>query len=266
MLELLTSNIRQNLCSEEVGVLYSGGIDSSIVLKILIDQIGINRIKPVTVGIRESYDIKNALDGAQELGINLNTCFLDLPLMNSTINKIFELNVVSELGKLTIAIPLFIGMNFLSQKNIRLVFLGQGADELFGGYKKYAEMYRESKEDIRKVMNNDLDSLITNQMNMEKQIANHFGISLVYPFLSPSVIDFAKSVPITEHIVGNEEQPIRKALLRKLVLNLEMSSRMSNQPKKALQYGSGTVKLLRKIAKDAGFSNLPLWFKQITKT
>ncbi|MHA1976130.1 MAG: asparagine synthase C-terminal domain-containing protein [Candidatus Hodarchaeales archaeon] len=267
LLEHLTTFISQNLSSEDVGVLYSGGIDSSIILRILIDKIGKNRIKPVTVGVKESYDIYNALDGAQELGINLDICYLDFSRINSAIDRIGKMNAVSDVGKLAIAIPLFLGLQFLNQNNIKLVFLGQGADELFGGYKKYADLHKESKDvEIKEMMKNDLASLLTNQMVMEKQIAKLHGITLMYPFLSPNVITFAQSVPISEHIVGNKDEPIRKALLRKLSVYLDFSSRMSNQPKKALQYGSGTVKLLRKIAKDAGYPNLPIWFQKISQT
>ncbi len=263
--DYLSDFINQNLSIEEVGILYSGGIDSSIIIKILIEEIGIKRIKPVTVGAKESHDVQNALNGARELGFELNVCLLDSSVVNSAIERIFEMNVVSDVGKLAIAIPLFVGLKFLSQKDVRVVFLGQGADELFGGYKKYAELYRESKEaEVSKMMHNDLLSLVTDQTIMEKQIARLVGITLVYPFLSPTVIKFAQSIPIRKHIIENKDQPIRKALLRKLAENLGLSPKIFNQPKKALQYGSGTVKLFRKIAKEAGYSNLPLWFENIS--
>ncbi|MHA1995302.1 MAG: asparagine synthase C-terminal domain-containing protein [Candidatus Hodarchaeales archaeon] len=267
LLNFLTDHIQQNLHSEEVGILYSGGIDSSIVLKILIDKIGSNKIKAVTVGMKKSYDVQNAMNGAKELGIKINIYLLDSFIINSAIDSIIRMNVVSEVGKLAIALPLYLGMRFLLQNNIKQVFLGQGADELFGGYQKYVDLYKDSKEgEIRNVMNSDLHSLVTNQQIMEKKIANNLGLTLVYPFLSPTLIKFAQSIPIKKHIIGNRGQPIRKALLRKLASDLNLSSNVSNQPKKALQYGSGTVKLLRKIAKDAGYPNLPLWFEHFYQT
>ncbi len=261
LLDHLTSIIRQNLCYENIGILYSGGLDSSIILRILIKEIGVNRIHPVTVGVKGSYDIENALKGARELNIDLNLCSLNNSVISNTIESLSKLNVVSEISKLLIAIPLFVGMRYLSLNGIKHVFLGQGADELFGGYKKYVELYRNSSEiKIRKMMDSDLLSLTTDQMVMEKRIGDYFGISLVYPFLSPDVIKYAKSIPIKEHIIGRRDHPIRKAILRALASNLDLSPIMASQPKKALQYGSGTLKLLRKIAKDAGYPNLPSWF------
>ncbi len=263
----LTAIILQNLNSENVGILYSGGIDSSILLKILIEEIGIDRIIPVTVGEKGSYDLNNALSGAKELGINLKTCFLEKSLIEITLDKILDLNVISEVNKLAIAIPLFIGMNFLSENKIKCVFLGQGADELFGGYKKYAELYKNSgKDSIRTLMDSDLASLMTNQLVMEKKIAKYLGLRSIYPFLSPDVIKYAQSTPIDHHIIYKEDDPIRKALLRKLAVDIGLPTRIADQPKKALQYGSGTVKLLRKITKDAGFPNLRMWFEETFHT
>jgi asparagine synthase (glutamine-hydrolysing) len=262
---LLTASILQNLNSDYIGILYSGGVDSSILLKILIDEIGVDRIIPVAVGEKGGYDIKNALNGAKELRLNLNACFLNKSKIDSTFNIIMDLNIVSEVEKLGIAIPLFIGMNFLSQNKLKCVFLGQGADELFGGYKKYTELYRASKRNsIQTMMESDLLSLINDQLPMEKEIANYFGLRSFYPFLSPEVIKYAQSVPIDQHIINKEGELIRKAILRKLAVNIGLSVRIANQPKKALQYGSGTVKLLRKLAKDAGFPNLPTWFEDVS--
>jgi len=264
LLDILTDFIKQNLHSEEVGVLYSGGIDSSIVLKILIREFGLDKVKVVTVGMKTSYDVQNALNGAKKLGIDLNICFLDSSIINSAINAVLEMNVVSELGKLVIALPLYLGMEYLLNNNIEQIFLGQGADELFGGYKKYEDLYKESNvEKIKNLMNSDLNFLMTNQQMMEKQIAKNLGLTLVYPFLSPKVIEFAQSIPVNRHIIGNREQPVRKALLRELASDINLSPSVFNQPKKALQYGSGTIKILRKIAKETGYSNLPLWFENI---
>ncbi|MHA2290359.1 MAG: DUF7411 family protein, partial [Promethearchaeota archaeon] len=124
LLDFLTDYIKQNSHSEEVGILYSGGIDSSIVLKILIQEIGSNRVKAVVVGMRKSYDIQNALNGAKELGIKLNICLLDSSVINLAIDNILEMNVVSEVGMLAIALPLYLGMRFLLQNDIKRVFLG----------------------------------------------------------------------------------------------------------------------------------------------
>ena len=86
----------------------------------------------------------------------------------------------------------------------------------------------------------------------------------IYPFLSPNVIDYAKDIPSSKHFLKtNNDTIIRKLELRKLAKMLNFSDKAINQPKKALQYGSGTVKMIRKIAREDGHRNLQEWFLEM---
>ena len=139
--------------------------------------------------------------------------------------------------------------------------MGQGADELFCGYKRYSLMYEEDRIDqIKTVMDEDLCSLMENQVKMEICLANNFGVSLVYPYLDPEIIEVAKSFPIKSQIISTQKGIIRKVLLRKLAKQLGLPDIITKQQKKAIQYGSGTVKSLRKLIKEQGYSNIHDWF------
>lgn len=252
-----------------VGLLYSGGLDSSIIANILKKNFDIRSIFLVTVGVEGSYDLVNASNGAHELKLPLYSCFLDLPIVKYAINRLIELNIVKNAGEILIAVPLFLGMRFLHQKfNTKIVYLGQGADELFGGYKKYSILASESDMlELEKTMENDLEKLINQQTIMEKQIAKHFEIELIYPFLFRELIEFARNIPVSDHIVlVNGNKPLRKAILRKLARALGLSENISSQPKKALQYGSGTKKLVKQISKKAGYSQLSNWFESLVQS
>ena len=74
----LTTSILQNLNFDTIGILYSGGVDSSILLKILIDEIGVERIIAVTVGEKGGYDISNALNGARRMIANATTAAIQV--------------------------------------------------------------------------------------------------------------------------------------------------------------------------------------------
>ena len=200
--------------------------------------------------------------------IPLSKCLLTPANIKNAINEITKQNLVSRVGELSIAVPLYMGLRFLSQEHsVQLVFLGMGADELCGGYKKYTSLYAESgKDQVKLQMGKDLDLLINHQMKMEKKIASKFGVSLFYPFLFPQVINYAQSIPVEDHIVYNSrEEPNRKAHLRKLAKDIGLSDNIAIQPKKAIQYGSGTIKILKRIAKEAGYSQLHSWFQSISE-
>jgi asparagine synthase (glutamine-hydrolysing) len=258
------SVIREHQTSKPVGLLFSGGLDSSIIAKIMLSVFSQSDIVAVSVGLSKSHDLLNASSRAKELGLKLEKCVLTEKLVLDVIQHIKEKKIVNNPGDLGIAIPLFVGMKTLANKfNVQTVFLGQGADENFAGYRKYVELYEMYGPDvIKKAMTNDLQQLQNKQKLMEERIARTFQIKLVYPFLDPQIVNFAFSQPITTHIVRTIQGDfIRKALLRTQAEKLGLSRKITTQPKKAMQYGSGTVKLLRKLAKSSGHKNISEWFK-----
>ncbi len=251
------------LTEERIGILFSGGLDSSIITKLILDEFTEKKIEIVAVGMKNSYDINNSIQRATELKFSLSCCYLDKDSVRSSIDFLISEKIVKKIGDLSIAVPLQQGMKFLNNSSApKMVVLGQGADELFGGYNRYSLLYNDSKiKDLEKSMELDLENLIKIQSSMEKKIASIYLMTAIYPFLSPTVIKYAKAIPVSKHLRKTKNGSIiRKHELRQLAMNLNLSESIANQPKKALQYGSGTVRILRKIARDDGCSNLREWF------
>ncbi len=264
ILKQLKNIVGEQLKQDSVGILYSGGLDSSVIAKILMTLLSPSSIIAVCVGLPDSYDQKNAINGATELGFKLQTRFLTMKLVSETIHSLKQMNIIHNPVDLTISIPIFLGLQTLADEfQIKTVFLGQGADELFGGYKKYAQLYEKyGKQAANKTMISDLQTLLDNQVPMEHRIAQFLDINTFYPFLDHRIIKYAQSHPVTTHIICTPQGDlIRKALLREMAKKLGLSESLTTQPKKAIQYGSGTVKLLRKYVKSRGYQNIPDWFQ-----
>ncbi|MEM4314526.1 MAG: asparagine synthase-related protein, partial [Thermoplasmata archaeon] len=84
--------------------------------------------------------------------------------------------------------------------------------------------------------------------------------SLHTPFISPETLKFSMEIPLEEKI-GDE----RKIVLRKLANRLNLPSSILNRKKVAMQYGTGVMNMLKKIAKDNGISVKDLADRELVK-
>jgi len=139
---LKTAVKRRNAISDvPVGVLLSGGLDSSLLVG-LLDEIGIQDIRTYSIG----FD-----DQPEEKGSEFEFSDAVVERFNTNHHKIHIPNVQT-LKRLPEAIaamaePMFgqdaIGFYLLSEqvaKDVKVVQSGQGADEVFGGYFWYDKM------------------------------------------------------------------------------------------------------------------------------
>ena len=225
---LLTNNI-PSLNVKKVGLLLSGGLDSSLVLSMVMDFYD---VVAYTVGSKGSKDIENAVEIAEKYGIkNHKIIYLDKTNVKNAMETLLRDYQNLSVDDLSFEIPYYIGISNVKEKH---VFTGQGSDELFGGYKKY--------EKNPELMEKDILRLITITLPREKDIAIKFNKILHMPFLSTEMIRFSLSLP-------NYEKE-KKAVVRKLGSKLGLPDEVITRKKIAMQYGSGTMKILRQIAKE----------------
>ena len=247
--ELLTSTISKNQTPPaELGVLYSGGLDSSVITALLIDCYS-EAFQLLVAGINTAKDILLARVGADALNLPLTLKMLTeaeveeaLPIILSILGYIDVLHV-------ELAIPLFFAARCANQFGITTLYTGQGADELFGGYAKYEKYFRESGEDaVLTEMKSDLKTLNTKTLPSMKAIVSHNNCQLVAPFCDKAIIEFAMSIPLSCKLVHDSGEVIRKQVLRLLAKDLGLPSEIVHARKRALQYGSGAHRILANLA------------------
>ena len=143
---LKTAVRRRNAISDvPVGVLLSGGLDSSLLVG-LLDEIGIEDIRTFTIGFDDQPEEKgNEYEFSDAVVKRFNTHHTKVHIPNEdTLIRLPE--AVANMSE-----PMFgqdaIGFYLLSEhvaKEVKVVQSGQGADEVFGGYFWYSKM-REAK-------------------------------------------------------------------------------------------------------------------------
>ena len=211
-----------------VSVLYSGGLDSSLVAH-LAKQVG--PVELVVIGTDGSKDPAAAEQGAR---------LLDLPIRKIVVGEedlaAAEQRFATDLealGEPHRSVALAFGIA-LSQRLRPRVLVGQGADELFYGYSHFRGLSHDAA--IRRARS-DWDSLEGTEWPRARRMAGRLGLDLRSPFLDPEVVRIAWTLDPPQ----GDEPP--KAALRTVAELLGVPDPLVRAAKRALQYGSGVHRM-----------------------
>ncbi|MEN4005959.1 MAG: asparagine synthase (glutamine-hydrolyzing) [Methanobacteriaceae archaeon] len=231
----------------KVGILFSGGIDSTLLAKIT-DDLGIETIL-YTVGHKDSIDIKVSKETAEAMNLQLKTRNIGvedvkkyLPLV---LDAIEEFNVM----KIGVGMPAYIASEMAHEDGLKVMLSGQGADELFGGYNRYLKLYEEKGELASEDLKEDILNLYHVNLQRDDAVTMANSIELRVPYLDLDIINTAVNIPVKYKISGKEDK-LRKCILREVGRELGVPAEIVNRPKKAAQYGSGIHKMLKKVLKE----------------
>jgi asparagine synthase (glutamine-hydrolysing) len=140
LLELYRAAVRRHLLSDvPVGILLSGGLDSGLLLALMNEQGG--PWPAYTIGYGETFEddeLADAAETASVLGARHVTVKLDQAEFERSLPRIVE--CLEE----PIAASSIVPMYFVSQRareDVKVALIGQGPDELFGGYKRHLGVY-----------------------------------------------------------------------------------------------------------------------------
>jgi asparagine synthase (glutamine-hydrolysing) len=136
LLELYQAAVKRHLLSDvPVGILLSGGLDSGLLLALMNEQGG--PWPAYTIGYGETFEddeLADAAETAKLLGGRHVTVKLDRAEFERSLPAVVE--CLEE----PIAASSIVPMYFVSQRareDVKVALIGQGPDELFGGYKRH---------------------------------------------------------------------------------------------------------------------------------
>jgi asparagine synthase (glutamine-hydrolysing) len=231
---------------KRAAVVYSGGIDSSLVA-FLAHQAGA-QVTTFTVGWPESPDVLFVNLVEQQLPFKsrvLKTTKKDLKAALPEVLKLLEKAVIDKnLMQVSLATGLFLVLREIKREGFRLVLSGQGADELFAGYFRALKI---PLPEINVSCKKELARLLKSDACREKVIADHFGLTIKYPFLDPGVVDLAFKIPAGLKLKKEKGELGRKYILRKLGERLGLPEVVFKRPKGAFQYSSRIQREIRKL-------------------
>lgn len=216
-------------------VLFSGGVDSGL---LAWELRGADGLSLFTVGVAGADDLASARATFPELGVP----WLGLELDDPDLAK-----VVDEVGPELDGVPgprrgIFAALAVAAATAPPgLLVCGQGADELFLGYAHYRglsarEAMARSTADLARLQEEDWPRTL--------RLAARWGRELVAPYLAPAFVRAASEVPVSERLPGI----LTKPYFRRWARHRGLPELLAERPKRAVQYGSGVDRWLRRRA------------------
>ena len=216
----------------ELALLFSGGVDSSLLAWELRERPG---LRLVTVGTPGSPDLTAAEASAEALGLRWSGAVVSEEQVRAMGGRIASES--RDLGRVSQSVLTALAIA-LEQAGTEAVLCGQGVDELFLGYAHFrglgpSEAEARSREDWRRLVEEDWPRT--------ERIAALLGRTIAAPYLHPEFVAAARSVPLDQRLPGSEA----KTYFRKWARHRGLPEELVRRPKRAMQYGSGIDRVLR---------------------
>jgi asparagine synthase (glutamine-hydrolysing) len=246
--KLLEESVKARLVGvKEVGVAFSGGLDSSIIAY-LASKCGV-KVDLIHVSLENEPETDAAIEASEKLNLPMQLHLFKESDVENTLPLVVDLIEEADPIKAAIGVPFYWTAQKTQEAGYKVLLAGQGADELFGGYQRYVtECCAEGAEKARKTMYDDVARIHESNLERDEKICINLDVELRLPFAGLDLVEFALGLPVDLKF-EQKQDTLRKLVLRKVALNLGLPDSIVEKPKKAVQYSTGINDAVKKIAK-----------------
>jgi asparagine synthase (glutamine-hydrolysing) len=235
-------HVAEKYLSDTVFLGFSGGLDSSILAHIA--ALAGRNVRGITVAMKGSLDYTWAQETAGILGIELE--ILE-PCDEELVNAVRLLS--SQLtGRRLMDLSIASIMLLAARRAGGVLVVGQGADELFGGYWRYERILLEHGiKKAAEMMSRDVERIGERNLERDELAAALAGSQLLAPYVARPIYEAALSIDPELKLRILDGRVVRKWILRRAAEILGVPGRVLERPKKAAQYSSGIQRRLGKL-------------------
>ena len=228
---------------ERLAVAFSGGVDSALVAS------GVDAPCYV-VGFPDSHDVRAAREAAAAMDRELRVVDLSHDDLVRAIPRIVAATGRTNPMDIGIALPLYLVAERVRADGFARLAVGQGADELFGGYAKVVDPADDPRVDADTVRGARRETVETLPQQLERDVRTlrAAGVEPVAPLLHDRVVRAA--LPLPGELLATPDE--RKVALRRAADGVVPAS-VASAEKKAVQYGSLVSRELDRLARQAGY-------------
>ena len=250
--ELLFKAIAKRLKhGKRVGILFSGGVDSTLIA-IICKHLNADFVcytAGVSWGETEAEDLVWARTSAKLHGFELEEAVVRFDEVEELIKEVLTMLEEPDVVKVGVALPLLAACR-LAADETRVVFSGLGSEELFAGYERHRTV---SLERLNDACLEGLLSMHERDLYRDYVVATSQNLELLLPFLDKQLVPFALGLPAAWKLYQSDSGVVNKYILRCVAIDVGVDKSVALRGKKAAQYGSGFDKALKKLAKRRGF-------------
>lgn len=242
--ETLEASVVKRLMSDvPVGAFLSGGLDSSIICALARKHLP--KLHTFSVGIEGSHDLEAARIVSRHLDTIHNEYILTEREVVEKLPEIIYYLESFDQDLVRSAFPCFF-TSMVAAEHVKVILTGEGADELFAGYRYYKGISDEM------LLHNELRRSVAALHNINLQRVDRMtmahSIEGRVPFLDLDMIKLGQRIPARYKLMG--EPPVEKWILRKAFEDL-LPMEIVWRDKEQFDEGSGSVDLLSEYLKAA---------------
>ncbi|MFB6084104.1 MAG: asparagine synthase C-terminal domain-containing protein [Halorientalis sp.] len=238
--------------SDSLAVAFSGGVDSAL-LAARLDA-------PLYVaGFPDSHDVEAARSAAAAMDRGLTVVELTHDDLERAVPELVRATGRTNAMDVQIALPLYLVAERAAADGYDRLAVGQGADELFGGYAKVANAPTDPRVDADTVRGarREVVQTLPDQLERDVLALRAAGVDPVAPLLSDRVIRAALPLPGRLLVADPASDEQRSDAERKVALRRAaepwLPAEIVDRDKKAVQYGSLVARELDRLARQAGY-------------
>ncbi len=227
--------IDQVLASSADGILFSGGLDTSVLAAIAASH-G-RRLQAVMVSVAGGTGLDEPVSRliVEGLGIDLEILRPSLDELVDRMPELIRLLGTFDPMELRNSIVTYVAMEAASKRGLSAVLTGDAADELFAGYSFMFNMSAEQLPSYIRHLNEIMH--FTSEV-----IGRNLTVGVDSPYVSPSVREFAISLGYEDLVCEYEGKRFGKRILREAFSAL-LPEEIAWRLKTPIEYGSGSTAL-----------------------
>ena len=227
-----------------LAVAFSGGVDSALVAS------GAPDAPCYVAGFEGCHDVAAAREAAEAMDRTLRVVEITHDALRRAVVAVALATGRRNPMDLAIAVPLYLTAEAAAADGVDRLAVGQGADELFGGYSKVVEPADDHRVDADTVRGARTETVQTLPAQLERDVRTlrAAGVEPVAPLLHDDLVDAALRLPASLLATPTE----RKIALRRAAADRVPES-VRTAEKKAVQYGTYVSRELDRLARQRGF-------------